>query len=207
MKKVSRLILVSLGVFLFALAVTIYTSCSSNPRPFPEYNFMEEWDNAPDGIYYRRAWYNSGFKFMIGGVPSIPGTNTSASMDPRVYVLRNGQKDFYIRLSFKDRNWLFMERLFLFNAEGVEIDLTFDQAQNRVNSAESSLLNNVTVSEVKLLDVSNYLDKFEEYMSGTNLQAYLIGRYRVHLVMTDSQAKEFLDVINFYRWLKMSGGD
>jgi hypothetical protein len=65
----------------------------------------------------------------------------------------------------------------------------------------------VTVSEVKLLNVSNYLDKFEEYMSGTNLQAYLIGRYRVHLVMTDFQAKEFLDVIYFYRWLKMAGGD
>jgi hypothetical protein len=167
---------------------------------------MEECDDSPDGVYYRRAWYNAGFKFMIGGVPSWPGADTGAGMMPRVYKFRNGQIDFYTLISFRDNNWLFMDRLYLFNAEGVELDIRFDQVAHRVNKSPS-LTGNVTVDEMKLINISGYVDKLEQYLSGTNLQAYLFGRYRVHLVMSESQAKEFIEVINFYRWLKMSGGD
>ena len=89
-----------------------------------------------------------------------------------------------------------MDRLYLWNAEGVELDLQLKDVDRRVLRGDE-----VSINERMFMNFSSYVDTLEQYLKGTDQRMMLYGRYKLELVMKPGHIKNCLELIEFYRFL------
>jgi hypothetical protein len=194
MKRLLFFLSVSASVLLLA-------SCSSNPIPYPDqFPHIEKEDLGPDGFLYQHKLMDQGLLFMIFGVPSTTGINgPGCSFVPQIRVSRD--KSLIVlryRLSYSARDWLFMDRLYLFKDSGLEKDIRFGDVTRKVGTGSP-----VRISETKYFDFSSLEDIafMEKYLEGEGQQIYLYGESREHLVFAKGKAVHQQEVIDFYKFL------
>jgi hypothetical protein len=166
--------------------VVFLSSCVSGPRPFPDYPNIYEDDQGPDGILYR-----------VDGVTGARGKNlmTDMGLDPRVRI-RDGVPIFILLVSWHQHDWIFMEKLHLWNDDGNELDIALTNVNRTVSRGTE-----VMVNERCAVIMSQRIDQYEQWIKGTNPQLRLYGRYRHDLFMQPAVIKRHLDLISFYRFL------